>query len=290
MRLAFSTLGCPDWELDAVVEAARRHGYEAVELRALGGSLDLLGRPEFRPEAVAATRARLSAAGLSVCCVDSSCSFDSADAGERARQIELAAQHCELAAELAAPLVRVFPDRIPAGATRGETRERIVEGLREAARRAPRGVRVGLETHGDFARGAAAAEILLAACHPNLALIWDVANSINAGDTMEEAARAVAPYLAHVHLRDALPVPGQEHWRPVLAGRGEVPFDAAVDALRRTGYDGFISFEWEKYWQPDIEEPEVAIPDFALAMREVLRRGAATRGGSGEGQIESAAP
>ena len=103
MKLAFSTLGCPDWELDTVVEAARRHGYEAVELRALGGSLDLLGRPEFRPEAVAATRARLSAAGLSVCCVDSSCSFDSADAGERARQIELAAQHCELAAELAAP-------------------------------------------------------------------------------------------------------------------------------------------------------------------------------------------
>src|SRR5919204_340695 len=98
MRLAFSTLGCPNWELDAVVEAARRYGYEAVELRALGGSLDLLGRPEFRPEAVAATRAQLSAAGLSVCCVDSSCSFDSADADERARQIELAAQHCELAA------------------------------------------------------------------------------------------------------------------------------------------------------------------------------------------------
>ena len=133
------------------------------------------------------------------------------------------------------------------------------------------------------ARGAAAAEIVWAVGSPNLALIWDVANSLNAGDTMEEAARAVAPYLAHVHLRDALPVPGQEHWRPVLAGRGQVPFAAAVDALRRNGYDGFISFEWEKYWQPEIEEPEVAIPDFALAMREVLRRGAATRGESGGG-------
>src|SRR5919201_253357 len=167
MKLAFSTLGCPDWELDTVVEAARRHGYEAVELRALGGSLDLLGRPEFRPETVAATRARLSAGGLSVCCVDSSCSFDSADEGERARQVESAVRHCELAAALAAPLVRVFPDRIPAGETRGETRDRIVESLSKAARRAPRGVRVALETHGDFARALAAAEIMRMAAHPN---------------------------------------------------------------------------------------------------------------------------
>jgi len=34
-------------------------------------------------------------------------------------------------------------------------------------------------------------------------------------------------------------------------------------------YDAYVSFEWEKYWHPEIEEPEVALPDFVKAMKEV---------------------
>jgi sugar phosphate isomerase/epimerase len=270
MKLAFSTLGCPQWGLEKVAEVAVALGYEGLELRALDGSLDLLARPELRPGAIAATRARLADLGLSICCVDTSCSFDSADDGERRAQVEIAVRHCALAAALGAPLVRIFPDKIPAGATREATRDRIAASLGEVARRVPDGVHVGLETHGDFARGAAAAEIAGMADHRAVALIWDVANSLAAGDTVGEAARAVAPFLAHVHLRDARPVEGREHWLPVLAGSGAVPFGEAIAALEGLGYDGYVSFEWEKYWHPEIEEPEVALPDFAAAMRRAL--------------------
>ncbi len=274
MKLAFSTLGCPHWELDRIAQAARDFGYEAIELRAVGGELNLLARPEFQPRAVEATRQWLADQNLSVCCVDTSCTFDSPDASERKSQVEVAIEHCDLAAALGATLIRVFPDKIQAGASREETRDWIAAGLNEVARRAPNGVRVGLETHGDFARGQSAAEIARLADHPKVALIWDVANAINAGDTIEESARAVAPYLAHVHLRDARPVEGREHWLPVLAGCGAVSFAAAIDALRGLGYEGFVSFEWEKYWQPEIEEPEVALPDFAAAVRRILQNGA----------------
>lgn len=272
MRLAFSTLGCPQWELDRIARAAREFGYEAIELRAVGGELDLLARPEFQPRAAEATRRRLADQNIAVCCVDTSCTFDSVEAGERRTQVEVAVRHCELAAALGATLVRVFPDKIPAGASREGTRDRIAACLNEVARRAPAGVRVGLETHGDFARGREAALVARLSGRPNVALIWDVANALNAGDTVEESARAVAPYLAHVHLRDARPLEGREHWLPVLAGRGVVSFAAAIDALRGLGYDGFVCFEWEKYWQPEIEEPEVALPDFAAALRQILEK------------------
>lgn len=274
MKLAFSTLGCPHWELDRIAQAARDFGYEGIELRAVGGDLNLLGRPEFQPRAVAATRGRLIDQNLSICCVDTSCTFDSVEAAERSTQVEVAAKHCDLAAALGAPLVRIFPDKIQAGASREETRDAIAACLREVARRAPDGVRVGLETHGDFARGQAAAEIARLADHGNVALIWDVANALAAGDTIEESAREVAPYLAHVHLRDARAVEGREHWLPVLAGRGAVSFAEAADALRKLDYDGYISFEWEKYWHPEIEEPEVALPDFAAAMKRIFERDA----------------
>jgi sugar phosphate isomerase/epimerase len=131
-----------------------------------------------------------------------------------------------------------------------------------------------LETHGDFARGQAAAEIIRLADHKSVALIWDVANSLAAGDSIEESAREVGPHLAHVHLRDARAVAGTDHWLPVLAGRGDVSFAAAVSLLFRLDYDGYVSFEWEKYWHPEIEEPEVALPNFVEAMNTLVVDGA----------------
>ena len=53
MKLAFSTLGCPEWDLETVIGAARKFGYEGIELRALAGSLDLLSRADLtRPARV----------------------------------------------------------------------------------------------------------------------------------------------------------------------------------------------------------------------------------------------
>jgi sugar phosphate isomerase/epimerase len=268
MKLAFSTLGCPQWELQQIVAGARNYGYDGIELRAVGGSLDLLGRVEFGPAQLATTRKYFADEGIAICCVDTSCVFHSSDAHERANQVKFALAYAELAAKLGAPLIRVFPDKIQPGAQREDTRDWIAACLREIAEEMPAAVNVGLETHGDFARAESAAEIVTLADHPKVKLIWDVANSIAAGDEVQQAARTVQPYLAHVHLRDAKPVPGSEHWLPVLAGTGRVSFTEAAAAIRELKYDGFVSFEWEKYWHPEIEEPEVALPDFINAIRE----------------------
>ena len=258
MKLAFSTLGCPEWDLDTIIRAAREFGYDGIELRALAGSLDLLSRTELT-----------TPAGIEICCVDTSCAFHSPDAGERANQVSIALAHAELAAQLSAPLIRVFPDQIQPGAQRNETRDWIAECLHAIAERMPYGVDVALETHGDFARAEAAVEIAKLANHPKVKLIWDVANSFAAGDTIEEAGRVVQPYLAHIHLRDAKPVTGSEHWLPVLAGHGRVSFAKAIVVIRELNYNGYISFEWEKYWRPEIEAPEVALPDFINAIRNL---------------------
>lgn len=271
MKLAFSTLGCPNWSLNQITETASMLGYTAVELRAIDGQLDLLSRPELMPGELGNTRRLLADRDISICCVDTSCAFHSTDRNERQVQVDVAVKHAELAAALGAPLIRVFPDKVQPGATRTDTRDNIAASLREVAEQLPKEVRVGLETHGDFAKAESAAEIVRIADHPAVSLIWDVANSVAVADYIQEAALVVRPYLAHVHLRDAHPVEGAEHWLPVLAGRGVVSFSDALKALEQINYDGYISFEWEKYWHPEIEEPEVALPDFIEVMKVLMR-------------------
>jgi sugar phosphate isomerase/epimerase len=198
--------------------------------------------------------------------------------------VNVAIAHAELAAKLGSPLIRVFPDKIQPDATRAETRDWIAAGLRAIAERLPDDVNVGLETHGDFARAEYASEIIALANHPRVKLIWDVANSLATGDEIQAAARVVQPYLAHVHLRDAKPVTGSEHWLPVLAGTGRVSFAEALTALTDLNYDGFVSFEWEKYWHPEIEAPEIALADFRDAIRKLVEDRSDTTECSGAGK------
>ena len=284
MKLAFSTLGCPDWDLEKIIGAARKFGYEGIELRALAGSLDLLSRAEFTASQLASTCAYIKNEGIEICCVDTSCTFHSPDASERFNQVLIALAHAELAAKLGAPLIRVFPDKIQPGAERDPTRDWIAECLHAVAKRLPDGVDVALETHGDFARAEAAADIVQLANHSKVKIIWDVANSVAAGDTIEHAGPVVQPYLAHIHLRDAKPVITSEHWLPVLAGNGRVSFSRALAVIRELNYDAYVSFEWEKYWHPEIEAPEVALPDFINAIHNLVEDRSGTAECSGVGK------
>jgi sugar phosphate isomerase/epimerase len=65
-------------------------------------------------------------------------------------------------------------------------------------------------------------------------------------------------------------VTGAEHWLPVLAGHGRVSFAKALAVIKELHYDGYVSFEWEKYWRPEIEEPEIALPDFINAIGRIF--------------------
>src|SRR5258708_31149764 len=46
MKLAFSTLGCPAWNIETVAEAVVRYGYDAVEWPVVDGSILSPGTPE----------------------------------------------------------------------------------------------------------------------------------------------------------------------------------------------------------------------------------------------------
>ena len=269
MKLAFSTLGCPRWSLVEIADAARQYGYGAIELRCLGGELDLAARAELQPDRIAGSREFLERRELEVCCVDTSAAFHALAESDRRKNVAVALRHAAIAAALGAPLIRVFPNEVPEGSTRAETRDRIAAGLREVASRMPRGVRLGLETHGDFATAEGAVEIVRLADHPSLGIVWDAANTVAAGEPVAVSAKRLEPHLLHVHLRDARPVEGERFWHPVLAGRGRVPFDEVVGSLRALRYAGWVSFEWEKYWHPEIEEPDVALADFGQALRRL---------------------
>ena len=56
MKLSFSTLGCPRWDMKEIVATAKDLGYDGVELRGVQSELRLTRHNAFLPENIMATR------------------------------------------------------------------------------------------------------------------------------------------------------------------------------------------------------------------------------------------
>lgn len=272
MKLSFSTLACPDWTLAQAVAIAASSGYDGIELRFLENEDSLWRLSAFRPPELLSTQRRLKDSGLVISCVDTSCRFHFPDPKERQRWIDEGVRMADLAAALEAPGLRVFGDTIQPGADRESTRQWIAESIRCLAERiAPTGVEVWLETHGDFACSAETASILREVDHPKAGVIWDPANCyVESKESPQEGAARLGKCIRHIHFKDLLIA--HDKWAPTLTGEGNFPLPDVQAALRHIDYSGFVSFEWEKKWHPDIPDATVALPHFARWWRENSER------------------
>ena len=68
LPIAFSTLGCPGWDLQKILNFAEQHGFAAIELRGLQGNLDLPSHPAFAAERIAQTKRDILSRSLRVAC------------------------------------------------------------------------------------------------------------------------------------------------------------------------------------------------------------------------------
>lgn len=263
--LAWSTLGSPSWSFEHTVAQAAANGYAALEVRLLDG--------DIIPSTLAAERRRqmkevLKQHQIQMIGLGLSTRFSSPDPAERKANVEDLRRYLELANDLEVPMVRTFGGNIAPGHTLEQTIDWVAQGLNGGAATAEaQGVTIVLETHDAFCRGAEAARVLAQVDSPAVAAVWDIHHPYRMGEALVETWELIGPRVKHVHIKDGLRR-ADGSWQLVLLGQGELPCQEAIQLLYAKGYRGYLSAEWEKKWHPEIEEPEVAMPQHAQVMRQ----------------------
>ena len=267
LPIGFSTLGCPSWGWMKVLDFAQQNGFASVELRGLAGTMDLPSRSEFAESQIEQSKKEIAAHGLRISCVSSSANMHETGV-ENEKQLADARRFIDLASRLSAPYVRVFGNKLVG--PQAAAVEHIASSLRELGDYAePKNVTVLLESHGDFTTSPVLKEIMEKAASPHVALLWDAHNTFVEGkEDPEVTVHQLGKYIRHTHLKDARLANAQDNY--VLTGRGDVPVKRQVELLATSGYTGYYSFEWEKAWHPEIEEPEIAMADFAKVITQYL--------------------
>src|SRR5260370_10392690 len=131
LPVAVSTLGCPKWDWNTIIRNTSSWGFAALELRGIQDQMDLPKCAEFSGTRLKGILQDLSAAGLSISDLGASAQMYEPDPAKRAKHMDEARRFIDLAHELHAPYVRVFPNQFIPRADKRVTFARLTKGLHE---------------------------------------------------------------------------------------------------------------------------------------------------------------
>jgi sugar phosphate isomerase/epimerase len=274
MKLAFMTLGCPAWDLDTICARGRQYGFDGVDFRGYLDTVDITLRPEFTTGA-AATRRQLNDAGLAVSAISSSiqvCVPEKLQAN-----LDEARRTIAVATALGAPHVRIFGG----GDLSAHRQEELAEIGRDTIEQilaldGAASLHWLFETHDLWVKAANCRLLLDAIPNPAFGALWDMGHTYRVGEEQPQFTfEALRGRVGYTHVKDAVYEPTHpqamgDGWRYVPPGTGQLPLAESLGILKAHGYEGWVQFEHEKRWHPELPEPEEIFPKFIAWARGVL--------------------
>jgi sugar phosphate isomerase/epimerase len=269
MKLAFSTLGCPDWSVEQIAEFAGAQGFDGVELRTNDDGNHF--SPDASVEEAAKVRELFESQGTRVCSLMAYTRFGSTDAAELAVNREKLLKILDLAKAIGAGFVRTFAGEFGETKTKEQAISEAAEYLAPCAARAREiGVELGVETHDDWCDAANIKALQAAVGGGGLGCVWDFANAVGrTSKSIPEQYAELKGSIVYCHVKDTVKGDdGKSRYVPV--GSGDMPIKEVVETLKADGQDLFLSFEHEKKWHPELPDPEEAFPAYIEYMRSLL--------------------
>jgi sugar phosphate isomerase/epimerase len=245
--------------LDDFLARARSLGFGAVMLMAKRPHLSPL---DYDADARRRLRGRLADLGLEVACLAGYNDFcqgaDRPDIPTREIQVYYVRELCRLAHDLGCGLVRVFTGFEQPAASYEQQWQWCVSCLKECARfAAPLGVAVGVQNHHDVAgHWESLLDLLHDIDEPNCKALFDAWAPALQGSDLAEAARRLAPHMAHTTVADYVRRPRfryvpnlvnyareEDVIRAVPMGEGFIDYRGFFRALREGGFRGSVAYE-----------------------------------------------
>jgi sugar phosphate isomerase/epimerase len=270
MKIGFSSLVCPGWDLQTMVSNASSMGFDGIELRGLRGELDLPRAPDLAAEPEQVKRL-LQEQNVELVCLGTSATLDSHSRGEVARQKAAITDCIELASKLGCPYVRIGAGKVQRWDHQRAALTRIADALASMIPVASRyEVTLLVENGGDFPRSDSLWYLIDAVGHPAVRACWNQCHAMTAGERPTISIPRLGGKIGLVHVCDAdFDARGMLlQYKP--PGQGQINVVRQIELLKGMVYDRYLVFEWPKLWVESLPEPEAALPEVVKFLRECV--------------------
>jgi sugar phosphate isomerase/epimerase len=236
MKLSFMTFVCPEWTAEAIVKFAKRANYDGVEIRVDAGHKHGISSKSSGQSRLSAKKL-FGDAGVGIASVATSVQFASPTAESHKKNLADAKANLDLAADLGAPVVRIFagggiPKLTP------EAARQVAEAFDEVGDYAKAsGACPILECGHDIIKGAAEAEEVLRRVRTkNFGALW------NDSKMDDRTFNVLKGRIRHFHVHDEVLDPKNTN------------LVALAKRMKTIGYRGYVSLEiiWNKNVPEDL--------------------------------------
>ncbi len=268
MKIAFSTVGCPEWSWNDIYIMAKDLGFNGIELRGLENTMDLTHARPFSDANLEKTVDTLKKMNLSISCLASSCYLGGNENEDEA--LKEGFDYIELADKLGCKYIRILGDRNPdpRGEIDDERVVRLLKCLLPSAKE--KDVYLLVETSGVYANSARLKKIIEEVNDPNCAVLWDIHHPYRfMKESPEVTMKNIGKYTKYVHVKDSvMNEDGTVAYK--ILGDGDIPVTKILDLLKIAGYDEYVSLEWTKRWNKELVAAAIVFPAFAHYMQDYM--------------------
>ncbi|WP_435015575.1 sugar phosphate isomerase/epimerase family protein [Tundrisphaera sp. TA3] len=243
--------GKPTMDLFDFVELAADYALDGVELTSY------YFPPDVKPDYLHKLKQHAFKLGLDISGTSVGNNFCVPPGPAREAQIKLVKTWLENAAELDAPVIRIFAGQVAKGDTEDVAVARVIEAIQETLPLAvEKGVTLGLENHGGITlTPKQLLRLVQAVDSPNFGVNLDTGN-FKGADPYAELAE-IAPYAVNVQVKTEISPGGGK--------KVEADLSRFVNILRDAKYSGYVVLEYEGK-----EDPRDAVPRHLKQLRSLI--------------------
>ena len=268
LKLAFSTLGCPDWEFDDMYSVAADLGYNGIEIRGIADEIYAPKIKVFQSNQINSTMKKLQSASITLPILTPG-AYITSNPNLSDAEFEIK-DYVMLAQKLGSQYVRIMGEPTPEPTNINADIDSTAKNLQSLCDFAAEfGITLLIETNGFLADSVKIRQVIEKVDRPNAGILWDIHHTVRFFDeTPADTIAVLGKYIKHVHVKDS--VKGRNGIITyMLTGYGDIPVEDAVKGLNDGGYDGFYSYEWVKRWSRELAEPGVAFYQYINYMRDL---------------------
>lgn len=241
----------PRMKLEEFIEKCAEWGCDGTELT------EYYFQKPITPEYLTRIKRTAIKAGLPITCTPIGNTFTLPPGEARDRQLASMRNWIDASAELGSPAIRIFAGGTPKGVDEAEARKWAIEciniSLEHAAKR---GVFLALENHGGIVATAdGMLSIIKEIKHEWFGVNLDSGN-FHTPDPYADLEK-IAPYAVVCQLKCEMTPQGGK--------KQDMDYPRVIDILRKAGYRGFITLEYEA-----AEDPMTAVPKHLDAIRKAI--------------------
>ncbi len=268
MKIAFSTLCCPNYDWEEIYSMAKDFGFDGIEVREIK---DEIASSPFSVENCQKTADKLNRLGIEIPCLATGSCLKFAD--KREQNIAEIEKYIRVAKVIGAKYIRILADLN--AEPEGEVDDNVIlEELKALVPMAEKmDVTLLVETNGVYGDTKRLCNLLNAIASDHVGALWDVHHPYRYfGETPQTTLANLGAYIKHVHVKDSVCENSQVVYK--MMGEGDVPIDDVMFSLRSINYEGYITLEWVKRWMPELTDAGIVIPHFMNFMQNYIAQNA----------------